>query len=596
MNETNQWLSPELIRLIGLALLHFLWQGLALAALASAAMAMLRTASARYLAAVAVLALMVAAPPLTFFALRQGHPMAASSGPTAMFVAESMQSFAPISRAVGQARAAQPASSDSLLWLVEAWVVGVALLSLRPAAGILVIEGLRLKEAVPAAEPLIARCLVLQQRLRLNRVVRYCETLQLTTPAVVGWFRPVVLLPVAALTGLSAQQVEAVIAHELAHVKRLDSFVNLFQIAAETLLFYHPAVWWLSRRIRVERENCCDDIAISVCGDAVEYARALTRMAEWQAAPALAMAANRSPLAARVARLLGLRKFRGGLRSAGLAASMLCLFASLLAGNALFGLARTASAAQSQQSEPTPAAQERGPKKVAPAPAPAAPPIREKAATAQTDQENAQTEPETKGSYIDGLKAEGIENLSVDELISLKVQGVTPEYVRGLHALGIRPDAEGLIGLKVQGVTPDYIRDLRAASGLTLDADEIVGMKVQGVTPEYVRNLRALGFALDAEDIIGMKVQGVTPEYVRALQDLGLKLDANDAIGMKVQGVTPEYVKSLQATEQNLDADEVIAAKVQGITPEFIERARRHGFQNLSLEKLIALKHAGVLD
>ena len=120
-----------------------------------------------------------------------------------------------------------------------------------------------------------------------------------------GWFRPVVLLPVVGADGIAAEQLDAVIAHELAHVKRLDSFVNLFQIAAETLLFYHPAVWWLSKRIRAERENCCDDVAISVCGNAVEYARALATMAEWQSAPALAMAANRSPLAERVARLLG---------------------------------------------------------------------------------------------------------------------------------------------------------------------------------------------------------------------------------------------------------------------------------------------------
>src|SRR5438874_11455604 len=85
-----------------------------------------------------------------------------------------------------------------------------------------------------------------------------------------------------------------IIAHELAHIRRLDGFVNLFQIGVETLLFYHPAVWWVSQRIRTEREHCCDDEAVAVSGDAVNYARALTLMEEWRTAPSLLMAANRS--------------------------------------------------------------------------------------------------------------------------------------------------------------------------------------------------------------------------------------------------------------------------------------------------------------
>src|SRR5205814_9752973 len=91
---------------------------------------------------------------------------------------------------------------------------------------------------------------------------------------------------------------------KLAHIRRLDCFVNLFQMAAETLLFYHPAVWWVRQGIRAERENCCDDEAISLCGDAVNYARALTLMEECRTAPRLMMAAKRGPRAQGVLRLL----------------------------------------------------------------------------------------------------------------------------------------------------------------------------------------------------------------------------------------------------------------------------------------------------
>ena len=97
-------------------------------------------------------------------------------------------------------------------------------------------------------------------------------------PTVIGWLKPVVLLPASALAGLSPNQVEAILAHELAHIRRHDYLVNLLQTLVETLLFYHPAVWWLSRRIRAERENCCDDLAVSLCGDPVAYAAALAEL------------------------------------------------------------------------------------------------------------------------------------------------------------------------------------------------------------------------------------------------------------------------------------------------------------------------------
>ena len=155
----------------------------------------------------------------------------------------------------------------------------------------------------------------------------------------IGWIRPIILLPVSALTGLSEAQLRAVIAHELAHIRRLDAFVNLLQILVETLLFYHPAIWWLNKRIRAERELCCDEIAISATGDRMAFAQALTLMAEWEQAPALAMAANRGPLSRRIFHILGKKPFGAGQRMLGLTGSVLFLAAALGAANALFGIA-----------------------------------------------------------------------------------------------------------------------------------------------------------------------------------------------------------------------------------------------------------------
>jgi hypothetical protein len=544
---------------------------------------------------------------------------------------------------------------------------------------------------------LLALCREMQNRLGIARAIRYCESLHLDAPAVVGWFRPVVLLPLRALTGLTELQLRAVIAHELAHIRRLDAFFNLFQVAAETLLFYHPAVWWLSKRIRAERENCCDDVALSVCGNPAEYARALALMEEWRAAPSFAMAANRGPLASRVTRLLGLTEKGSSLRNAGVAFGILCLAAALLAGNALFGLVRTAKAQSFEPSSsgttvavsngvivvtaPRATPQARPSPKPDPAPAqsntadadsnaihvqiPATvfsqvltrvygevvkDVLREVSSAQSSAQGGAQAAAKSQ-SYIDAMKAEGLDNLSADDLIAMKVQGITPEYIHAIRAEGLKPSPDELVGMKVQGIGPEYIRGIRAMN-LKVDVDSLIGMKVQGITPQYVEEMRKLGFEPDGDQLIGMKVQGITPAYVEEMRKLGFKPDTDQLIGMKVQGITPEYVhqinelnihpdvddligmkvqginadyvrsiratglnpdqdewialkvqgvtedfiKGLQSAGFKPDVDEVVSAKVMGITPQFIELARSHGFKDLDLDKLIQLKHANVLE
>jgi beta-lactamase regulating signal transducer with metallopeptidase domain len=653
MTHLAVWLTPGLLRPFGLALLHFLWQGAALAALAALVFSFSRNARLRYAVGVFLLLLMVAAPVATFQILRRTPgPSFTPAAPATSAILAPMPSLAPASSV--QEPSAASASSGALVWLVEAWFLGVLLFSLRTFGGVVILERLRRKSVAPLSHSLLARCHQLQLAMGIERIVQYCQSAHVAAPAVVGWFRPIVMLPVSALTGLSDAQLQAVIAHELAHIKRYDAFVNLFQIAAESLLFYHPGVWWLSKRTRAERENCCDDAAVAVCGSPVEYARALTLMEESRQVPQLALAANGHPLASRIKRLLGAPVLESGLRSAGLSAALLCLAAAVFAGNAFFGVARSQAAAQSPGSGES--SQARGSVIVVQAERPAQEkPDKSSAksgAAPSPAPEPAQTpEPSPKQSYIDSLKAEGIDKVSLDDLIALKIQGVTAEYIRGIHAAGFKPSSEELIAMKVQGITGDYIRELTQAGlktnideligmkvqgitpdyvrqmkdlGLDTASDNLIGMKVQGITPEYVKEMRGLGLKIDPDNLIGMKVQGTTPDYVKQMHDLGLKTDSDDLIGMKVQGitpqyvqairatglspdtdgligmkvqgVTPEYIKALQSAGLKLDADDAIGAKVQGITPEFIEKARSHGFKDLDLDKLIALKHSGVLE
>jgi beta-lactamase regulating signal transducer with metallopeptidase domain len=132
------------------------------------------------------------------------------------------------------------------------------------------------------------------------------ESALVEVPTVIGWFRPVILVPATFFTGLPPEQIEAILIHELAHIRRHDYFVNLFQIGIETLLFYHPVVWWISRAIRQEREHCCDDLALQIVGDREVYVRALASLEESRSLPmAITLAATGGSLLQRIKRIAG---------------------------------------------------------------------------------------------------------------------------------------------------------------------------------------------------------------------------------------------------------------------------------------------------
>jgi uncharacterized protein involved in exopolysaccharide biosynthesis len=170
------------------------------------------------------------------------------------------------------------------------------------------IRHLKTSDTSPLDHEWQLRLRALSQRLNVHRPVALFKSALVEVPLVIGWLRPVILLPASALSGLTPDQLEAILAHELAHVRRCDYLVNAFQNVVETLMFYHPAVWWISSCIREEREQCCDDLVVSACGNRVTYARALLFLEEARGLPRLALAANGGSLIYRVRRLLGISR------------------------------------------------------------------------------------------------------------------------------------------------------------------------------------------------------------------------------------------------------------------------------------------------
>jgi len=349
MNAIHELFSRMVFLRVGWALLHFLWQGAAVAALLAVALRLMRRRSpnARYLTACAAAAALAATVPLSAWLMplpQWSLPAEGASAAPPPRVVSAPAPSVPLAAAIPPAEVAQvapPAAAWTdravealgpvLPYVVTAWMVGVALMSLWRAGGWVRVVRLKLSGRRDAGKDLSARLADLARRLGVTRPVRLMRSALATTPTVIGWLRPVLLLPASAVTGLTAEQLQAVLAHELAHVRRHDYLVNLLQTVVETLLFYHPAVWWVSARIRAERENCCDDVAAAACGGRYAYAEALVAIASLAPArPRLALAATGGSLLARVRRLLGVPDDRPGrstrwLGGAAAMATVLCL-------------------------------------------------------------------------------------------------------------------------------------------------------------------------------------------------------------------------------------------------------------------------------
>ena len=219
--------------------------------------------------------------------------------------------------------------------LVILWIVGVLFLSLRLLATWARVQWIKKTGRLVSDQRLSNSVQAIRRRLGIDRVVDLLESASVEVPTVIGWLKPAILLPVSALSGLSNTQIEAILAHELAHIRRADYIVNLLQSIVETVLFFHPAVWWISHQLRTERENCCDDFAAEYCGNTKQYAFALLKMEQLRPQPKhpneLALGADGGSLVNRVARLIGKQPAKKDQTPYGIAAISALTFVSIFA-------------------------------------------------------------------------------------------------------------------------------------------------------------------------------------------------------------------------------------------------------------------------
>jgi GWxTD domain-containing protein len=299
MKFLETWVETPLAGAVGWTLLHSLWEGAVISLVLAVALWALRSSRARYAAAIVAMLAMLGGFGLTLARLSPDGARGLSTSGAPPFLVWDVRS------GVDAFAASQSTLAAVVPWLAPFWIAGVGIFYLRHLAGWISVCRLRRRGVCCAPEPWRKELARLSARLRVARPVLLLESCLVDVPMVLGHLRPIILMPVGLLAGLPAGQVEAILLHELAHIRRHDYLVNLLQRLVEGLMFYHPAVWWISRVIRTERENCCDDAVVAASGDAQEYAAALAALEQnrWSRREP-AVAATGGSLVKRIRRLL----------------------------------------------------------------------------------------------------------------------------------------------------------------------------------------------------------------------------------------------------------------------------------------------------
>ncbi len=655
------WLSREEVVALGWTLLHFCWQGTAVAVTFAAVDRITSHASSkiRYSIALAALFLMPAIVLGTFAleiqAIHAANP-AHLPGDTNTVISTTPIGIQPLLHELPLASSLEEPTNwlamrtDRMLpWVDAIWFLGVLFLALRSLGGWWHLGEVRRNAQRMIPQEVERAFLQLCEQIEVGRKVVLRASDEVISPMAMGVWRATVILPISAVLSLPRAELEAVIAHELGHIRRWDYLWNLVQTAIESLLFFHPAVWWISRTVRDRREICCDEIAVRSCSDAAVYARALLRLEEQRTVKlrlAMALGGCGGSLLGRVRKILGEDMAMEGRMTSGVSVAAIgALTLSFLLGPKISEAVATPAGTHPMLShvlETLPAAvisQIDTPNKriavpaapaiampdiavpdipmpdiAAPAIAPAAPSpahhSQHMAGPAIAPSPSPHIHAEF--AFSSAIVVNHVTN-SANEIAfwqsnakdsaqgtASSSKGTGTAYLDGMrdagYPLDLNNDLNSLVTLKSIGVTPEYAKSMGSAGLGKPSLNELVALKSIGVTPEYVASLKQSGLApLTFHDAITYKSIGITPEYAAQMKQKGFgDLSAHDLVTMKSLGVTPDYAAQMKQSFGNLGTHELVTMKSLGVTPEYAAQMKQQGFANLSVHELISLRAQGM--
>lgn len=336
MNFIESLVSVDIVHAIGWTLIHSIWQILLIGLCLKILVFLYKNLSAnsRYWLSASALILIIAVSVMTFFiyySSENGIGYAKDFPFHEEFNAIQISHLDPagFSSGLNQSILAIISQfiSSNINVIVSFWLVGLLFFYIRFAGSYWYIHRLKNRNLHPLNNEWKSILHDLKYKLRINKVIRLAESTVIRIPMVIGHLKPIILLPVGMLTALPYDQVEAIITHELAHIKRNDYLINLIKSFFEVIFFYHPVAWWISSMMDDERENCCDDLTIKICGESSSLQNALLNLQELNQKPtyiAAALFKNNHQLLKRIKRMKTIKKTTHG-KISGLAGILILL-------------------------------------------------------------------------------------------------------------------------------------------------------------------------------------------------------------------------------------------------------------------------------
>jgi bla regulator protein blaR1 len=557
------FIPDTILRAICWTLLHSLWQGLIFAIVAGIVLVLTKKASSslRYNLLCCGMILFLAISGYTFY--RQFHIPAASETPTTGNLPSVTGGWR--TPATTPAVTTGPGHTlrngiDSLVryfnthasLVVVIWFIIFLARFVQVLSGVVYTQRIRHYQTSAAPSEWQQRLTSLLHRLQIKRPVSLLQSGLVKVPMVVGWLKPVILVPIGMLAHISPEQVESILLHELAHIRRQDYVFNLVQHVVDTLFFFNPALLWISSLIRTERENCCDDIAIRQTNSRRRLIEALVSFHEYRQsaqAYALSLTGKNNGVVRRVERIVHRKNhsLNPGERLL-LMGGLMTLSVAFITIDSSRQEAPTSPVRPAATHIPIPVPPPSAPAATPPAsaskPAPMAisTPSKLQPETPQPDTTHPGTTEDYSPDLLDELKSLGYHDISVDQLIRCKEHGVTGEFIADLRKLGYKTfSLDKAVELVDHGVSAEFINSLHHMGYTDISLDMAVRLVDHGVTSEFISSIRKLGFdGISLEKAIKLADHGVTSDFIASWKNKTGKLfDLDDYIRLADNGIDP---------------------------------------------------------
>jgi bla regulator protein BlaR1 len=539
------FIPDTILRAACWTLLHSLWQGLLFALVAGIVMVLTKKASSalRYNLLCCLLILFLAVSGYTFYRQLQMpvtasiHGITASTSGTTTPASGLIQPAAP-----GLIQPAAPTLRNGIDSLVQYFNTHAALVVVtwfmiflarfvKVLSGMVYAQRIRHYQTSPVPADWQQRLAQLLDKLQITRPVSLLQSALVKVPVVVGALKPVILVPIGMLTHLSPEQVESILIHELAHVRRRDYLFNLVQHLVDTLFFFNPALIWVSSLIRAERENCCDDIAIRETRSRRQLIEALVSFHEYRQSVqgyasaqgyAMSFAGKENHVVKRVKRIVHKKN-----HSLNAGERVLLMGGLLILSAAFITINNSRPAAMSAVNLPS--------AKLPSAKLPAATLPSVNPPSANLPSPTSSQKPAL--SILQPLAPTPRTTPQKDTTIKDSSMAQDDQLSMGFHPISL----DKLIECKEHGVTADFVQRFRKMGYTNISPDQAIELKDHGVTAEFIKRLNQLGFSdLSLEKATELVDHGVTTDYIAGCKKrFGKLLELNDYIKLRDAGISP---------------------------------------------------------